>query len=110
MEQPWRWCYYKKLRQLESEVNLIREQLILIQESFSLRRSLELSSAKSDKFVFCHQKYIEQIENFHSSLKALSDRQTKQNQYHIALYFQLLKFSFVSSLCVYFSITRYSAY
>ena len=66
------WWSQKKLRQLKSEANLIREQLL--QESLAMRRSLELSSIKSNQFAACHQKYVEQLENFHSSLKALSDR------------------------------------
>lgn len=72
MKEAIQWWYQKKLRQLESEANLIREQLL--QESFAMRRSLELTSMKSDKFAACHQKYVEQLENFHSSLKELSDR------------------------------------
>lgn len=88
MKEAIQWWHQKKLKQLESEANLIREQLL--QESFAMRRSLELSSVKSDKFASCHQhddwtstgytsvprhqKYVEQLENFHSSLKELSDR------------------------------------
>lgn len=72
VENALQWWYKKKLTQLESEANLIREQLL--QESFAMRRNLELSSIKSDKFAACHQKYIEQLESFHSSLKQLSDR------------------------------------
>lgn len=72
MKEAIQWWYQKKLRQWSSEANLIREQLL--QKSFAMRRSLELSSMKSDKFVACHQKYVEQLENFHSSLKQLSDR------------------------------------
>ena len=41
MENALQWWYKKKLTQLESEANLIREQLL--QESFAMRRSLELS-------------------------------------------------------------------
>lgn len=72
MKEAIQWWYQKKLRQLKSEANLIREQLL--QESFAMRRSLELTSMKSDKFAPRHQKYVEQLENFHSSLKQLSDR------------------------------------
>ena len=72
MKEAIQWWYQKKLRQWSSEANLIREQLL--QESFAMRRSLELSSAKSDKFAPRHQKYVEQLENFHSNLKELSDR------------------------------------
>jgi len=46
VEEALQWWYHKKLGQLESEANLIREQLL--QESFALRRSLELSSIKSN--------------------------------------------------------------
>lgn len=72
MEKALQWWYARKLRQLESEANLIKEQLL--QESFAMRRSLELSS---DKLGFCtasHQKYLKRLESFHSSLKQLGDR------------------------------------
>lgn len=88
VENAWRWWYKKKREQWSSEANLIREQLL--QESLAMRRSLELSSIKSNQFAACHQhddwtstgytsvpthqKYVEQLENFHSSLKELSDR------------------------------------
>lgn len=72
MKEAIQWWYQKKLRQWSSEANLIREQLL--QESFAMRRSLELSSIKSNKFAARHQKYVERLEHFHSSLKQLSDR------------------------------------
>ncbi|MBE9044705.1 hypothetical protein IQ255_09845 [Pleurocapsales cyanobacterium LEGE 10410] len=72
MKEAIQWWYQKKLRQWSSEANLIREQLL--QESFAMRRSLELSSIESDKLTAHHQKYVERLENFHSSLKQLSDR------------------------------------
>jgi hypothetical protein len=72
VEEALQWWYEKKLRQLESEANLIREQLL--QESFAMRRSLELSSIKSNKLASSHQKCVEQLENFHSTLKEMSDR------------------------------------
>jgi hypothetical protein len=73
VEEALQWWYHKKLGQLESEANLIREQLL--QESFVMRRSLELSSIKSNEFVSpSRQQYVVQLENFHSSLKAISDR------------------------------------
>jgi hypothetical protein len=73
VEEALQWWYHKKLGQLESEANLIREQLL--QESFALRRSLELSSIKSNEFVSSsRQQYVAQLENFHSTLKEISDR------------------------------------
>lgn len=72
MEKALQWWYAQKLSQLSSEANLIREQLL--QESFAMRRSLELSSDKLSLCPASHQKYIEQLERFHSSLKQLSDR------------------------------------
>lgn len=73
MEKALQWWYGRKLRQLEYEAHLIREQLL--QESFAMRRSLELSLIKSDKLAkSSHQKYLHQLENFHFTLKELSDR------------------------------------
>jgi hypothetical protein len=73
VKEALQWWYQKKLRQLESEANLIREQVL--QESFAMRRSLELSSIKSNEFASSSgQKCLEQLENFHFTLKELSDR------------------------------------
>ncbi|MGL6340710.1 MAG: hypothetical protein ACRC80_16415 [Waterburya sp.] len=73
MKEALQWWYQKKSRQLESEANLIREQVL--QESFAMRRSLELSSIKSNEFATSSgQKCLEQLENFHLTLKELSDR------------------------------------
>ena len=73
MEEALQWWYQKGLRQLESEANLIREQLL--QESLAMRRSLELSSSKSNESLrSSRQKCVAQLENFHSTLKELSDR------------------------------------
>lgn len=73
MEEALQCWYQKGLRQLESEANLIREQLL--QESLAMRRSLELSSSKSNKSLrSSRQKCVAQLENFHSTLKELSDR------------------------------------
>lgn len=72
MKEAIQWWYQKKLRQLKSEAKLIQEQLL--QESFAMRRSLELSSSESDELALCRQKYLEQLEIFHSTLKDLSDR------------------------------------
>ena len=72
MKEALQWWYKRKLTQLKSEANVIREQLL--QESFAMRRNLELSPIKSGKFAACHQRYVEQLEDFHSSLKELSDR------------------------------------
>lgn len=73
MEEALQWLYKKKLMHLESEANLIREQLL--QESLAMRRSLELSSIESNEFASsCRQQCVAQLENFHSTLKELSDR------------------------------------
>jgi hypothetical protein len=73
VEEALQWLYKKKLMYLESEANLIREQLL--QESLAMRRSLELSSIESNEFASsCRQKCVTQLENFHSALKELSDR------------------------------------
>ena len=45
MEEALQWWYKKKLTQLKSEADVIREQLL--QESFAMRRSMEISSIKS---------------------------------------------------------------
>lgn len=72
MEEGLQWWYRKKIEQLESEASLIREQLL--QESFAMRRSLELSLILERSTDSSHQKYLEQLESFHQKLKDLSDR------------------------------------
>jgi hypothetical protein len=73
VEEGLQWWYRQKIEQLESEASLIREQLL--QESFAMRRSLELSLMRSDRATnSCHQKYLKQLESFHQKLKDLSDR------------------------------------
>lgn len=73
MEKALQWLYKKKLMHLESEANLIREQLL--QESLAMRRCLELLSIESNDFAnSSRQKCVAQLENFHSTLKDLSDR------------------------------------
>jgi predicted deacetylase len=72
VEEALQWLYKKKLMHLESEANLIREQLL--QESLAMRRSLELSSIEPNEFASSsRQKCAAQLENFHSTLKELSD-------------------------------------
>ena len=73
MDEALQWWYQKVLKQLESEANLIREQLL--QESFAVRRSLELSSLKPNELASLScQKCVAQLEDFHFTLKELSDR------------------------------------
>ena len=73
MEEALQWWYRKKIEQLESEASLIREQLL--QESFAMRRNLELSLIKSNSSNnYSYQKYLQQLESFHQTLKDLSDR------------------------------------
>ena len=75
MEKAWQWWYNQKLTQLESEANLIRDQLL--QESLAIRRSLELSLVQADKSnssSSSHQKCVERLEQFSFTLKELSDR------------------------------------
>ena len=73
VENALQWWYKKKLTQLESEANLIREQLL--QESFGMRRSLELSMLESHESASSsYQKCVTQLEDFSVALKELSDR------------------------------------
>lgn len=73
MEEALQWLYKNQLRHLESEANLIREQLL--QESLAVRRNLELSSIASHELASSsRQKCVAQLENFHSTLKQLGDR------------------------------------
>ena len=73
MDEALQWWYQKVLKQLESEANLICEQLL--QESFAVRRSLELSSLKPNELASSsRQKCVAQLEDFHFTLKELRDR------------------------------------
>ena len=72
VEEALQWLYKNQLRHLESEANLIREQLL--QESLAVRRNLELSSIASHELASSsRQKCVAQLENFHSTLKQLGD-------------------------------------
>ncbi|MDJ0568052.1 MAG: hypothetical protein QNJ53_03300 [Pleurocapsa sp. MO_192.B19] len=73
MEQAIQWWYEQQYRQLTWEADQIRDRLL--QESFSVRRSFELSSIESNKLsVNPEHKWIERFEIFHMYLKELSDR------------------------------------
>lgn len=73
MKKALQWWYKKKLAQLEFETELIRDRLL--QESFAMRRSLEISALKSNEFNSSScQKCITQLEDFSITLKQLSDR------------------------------------
>lgn len=72
MEEALQWWHAKKIGQWSSEANLIRERLL--QQSFVLRRSLELSSDKLGPCTVPNRRHLKQLEDFHSSLKQLSDR------------------------------------
>lgn len=66
MERALQWWYEQQSRQLTWEAMQIRDSLL--QESFAVRRSLELSQIKPDNLS------IERFEIFHAYLKELSDR------------------------------------
>ncbi len=73
MEQAWQWWYDKQLRQLDCEASQIRDGLL--QQSFVMRRNLELSLLNRKEFsspIF--QEWLTKLENLHSSLQELSDR------------------------------------
>ena len=73
MERAWQWWYDKQLKQLDCEASRIRDGLL--QQSFIMRRSLELSLLNRKEFsspIF--QEWLTKLENLHSSLKELSDR------------------------------------
>ena len=68
MEQALQWWNDQRSEQLTLEAIQIRDRLL--QESFAVRRSLELAQLKSDWLY----QWIERFEIFHNSLKELSDR------------------------------------
>lgn len=68
--QSLQWWYQRQSLKLRHEAEEIRNELL--QESFALRRSLELSLISQDKNL--ESACLETIEGFHSSLKDLSDR------------------------------------
>ena len=68
MKKALQWWYKKKLTQLELETELIRDRLL--QESFAMRRSLELSALESNESnSFSYQRCITQLENFSITLR-----------------------------------------
>ncbi len=73
VEKAWQWWYQKKLTQLESEANLIRDRLL--QESFAIRRSWELSLTESNQSNSSSpQQCVERLEEVSLALKEFSDR------------------------------------
>lgn len=73
MEQALQWWCDQQSKQLNREAQEIRDRLL--QESFVVRRSLELAQLKSNQlFNYSDRKWIERFEIFHSCLKELSDR------------------------------------
>lgn len=73
MEQALQWWYGQQSRQLSWEAAQIRDGLL--QESFALRRSLELCQSRPDKSSFgSNDNWIEKFEVFYTYLQELSDR------------------------------------
>lgn len=73
MERAIQWWYDRQSKQLTWEAERIRD--CLLQESFAVRRSLELSLLRSHKSAIDPVlNWIEQFQIFHAYLKELSDR------------------------------------
>lgn len=72
-QQAVRWWYQRQAIQLHQEAEHIRDGLL--QEVFTLRRQLELSLIGPDRAsAVVNQDWLTVIEQFHTSLKHLSDQ------------------------------------
>ena len=72
-QRSLRWWYNKQSERRFQDAELIRDGLL--QEAFTLRRTLELSLMNSpESMEKTHQELLETFERFHHDLKELSDR------------------------------------
>ncbi|MDF5725303.1 MAG: hypothetical protein PUP91_33600 [Rhizonema sp. PD37] len=71
-KQALQWWYSRQSIKLSLEAENIRDSLL--QESFTMRRRLELLPVDSITLSHTTQEHLQQINNFHQSLTQLSDR------------------------------------
>lgn len=71
-KQALQWWYSRQSLKLSLEAENIRDGLL--QESFTMRRSLELLPVDSMGLSHTTQEHLQKINNFHQSLTQLSDR------------------------------------
>ena len=71
-KQALQWWYSRQSLKLSLEAENIRDGLL--QESFTMRRSLELLPVDSLGLSHTTQEHLQKINNFHQSLTQLSDR------------------------------------
>ena len=72
LQRAWQWWYKRQSSQLSFEAERIRDGLL--QETFAMRRSLELFQIKRETSAEYHQVLLKKIEKFHHFLEQLSDR------------------------------------
>lgn len=71
LQRALRWWFQQQVRQLLGEVAQIQDGLL--QESFSLRRSLELALVEEAALTSQARTWLEGVEKLHRSLEQLSD-------------------------------------
>ncbi len=80
-QKALQWWFQRQSIHLSHEAETIRDGLL--QEAFTIRRSLELSLGENDyNSVKQSQDWLNKVENFHHSLQQLSDRLSPVNIEH----------------------------